>query len=314
MLLKFLLTIVLTLLLLGCSPKQPKEHNTTRKAQSTEQTEHKGSQQAVVAIGDLHGDLESTVELLKDIGLIDQSQQWIGGHTLLIQVGDILDRGDGELAILDLLEELNRQAREKGGGVVYLLGNHELMNVSIDFRYVTPNAFDDFVDFDPGAKALGLPIDTPKGVRGRIAAFVPGGPIAKRLSTAPITYITHDTLFVHAGITPSFAAQGREGLHQLNQEARLWMRAEAPAPSWLHDEDGPIWTRNYRDDKHCGELKLILDALELKRMVVGHETVPEIQSDCGGKLWRIDVGINDLYEGPNQALQILNDNLTVLGQ
>lgn len=56
-------------------------------------------------------------------------------------MGDILDRGDNEIAILSLLREVGRMAREQGGDVVLLNGNHESLNVAGDFRYVTPGAF-----------------------------------------------------------------------------------------------------------------------------------------------------------------------------
>ena len=35
---------------------------------------------------------------------------------ILVQVGDVLDRGEDEIAILSLLEWLGKQARSEGGG------------------------------------------------------------------------------------------------------------------------------------------------------------------------------------------------------
>jgi len=54
--------------------------------------------------------------------------RWIGGELVVVQTGDILDRGDDEQAILDLLFRIEAEAKAAGGALVLLLGNHELMN------------------------------------------------------------------------------------------------------------------------------------------------------------------------------------------
>jgi len=105
----------------------------------------------IVAIGDLHGDLERTLWALQLAGVLsnDGLHRWTGGTTVLVQVGDVLDRGDDEIAILSLLACLNKQAHSKGGAVFQIHGNHETMNVAGDFRHVTPGGFKEaeaFVD------------------------------------------------------------------------------------------------------------------------------------------------------------------------
>src|SRR5688572_20846577 len=98
----------------------------------------------VVAIGDLHGDISGTRSALRAAGVIDDKDNWIGKDTVVVQTGDVLDRGDDEQAILDLIFKLEGEARAAGGAVIMLLGNHELMNGAGDFRYVTPGAMNDF--------------------------------------------------------------------------------------------------------------------------------------------------------------------------
>src|SRR5690349_6764906 len=100
----------------------------------------------IVAVGDLHGDLTATRAALRVAGVIDPHDSWIGGTTTLVQTGDVLDRGDDEQAIIDLLERLETEAAAAGGAVIWLLGNHELMNAAGDFRYVTHGGFTDFAD------------------------------------------------------------------------------------------------------------------------------------------------------------------------
>ncbi|KAL8431356.1 hypothetical protein ACSSS7_005322 [Eimeria intestinalis] len=89
----------------------------------------------VVAVGDLHGDAENALLLLDALGVADKNtKKWKGGDTLLVQTGDIVDRGPDGKVLYDLFEDWKRQAQESGGKVVTLLGNHDAMNVCGDFR------------------------------------------------------------------------------------------------------------------------------------------------------------------------------------
>ncbi|KAF4349975.1 hypothetical protein F8388_011638 [Cannabis sativa] len=103
----------------------------------------------IVAVGDLHGDLEQTRCALEMAGVLSNDGQdlWVGGETVLVQLGDILDRGEDEIAILSLLRSLDIQAKSQGGAVFQVNGNHETMNVEGDFRYVDPGSFDECSDF-----------------------------------------------------------------------------------------------------------------------------------------------------------------------
>ena len=50
----------------------------------------------VVAVGDVHGDYDQLVAVLRSAGLIDEQGNWTGGKTHLVQNGDVLDRGPGD--------------------------------------------------------------------------------------------------------------------------------------------------------------------------------------------------------------------------
>src|SRR5579862_1530055 len=63
-----------------------------------------------VAIGDLHGDLGGARSALRAAGAIDEADRWIGGDLEVVQLGDVLDRGDDESKILELLERLDAEA------------------------------------------------------------------------------------------------------------------------------------------------------------------------------------------------------------
>lgn len=80
----------------------------------------------LIAVGDVHGQFEGFVKILRHAGLIDVGHHWIGGHSRLVQIGDILDRGPFSLKVDALLDQLQKEALSAGGEVVRLIGNHEL--------------------------------------------------------------------------------------------------------------------------------------------------------------------------------------------
>jgi hypothetical protein len=90
----------------------------------------------VPAIGDLHGDASATRRALRVARVLHPHKDvWIGGKTVVVQVGDQLDRGDDELEVLALLDRLSKQARAAGGDLQVLCGNHEIMAAQGQFRY-----------------------------------------------------------------------------------------------------------------------------------------------------------------------------------
>jgi hypothetical protein len=102
--------------------------------------------EALVAIGDVHGDFEDFVTILRRTGLMDQQNHWTGGKTTFVQLGDLLDRGPKPREVMDLMMALEKEAAQAGGRVVSLLGNHEAMNIMGDLRYVTPVNYASFAD------------------------------------------------------------------------------------------------------------------------------------------------------------------------
>lgn len=257
----------------------------------------------VVAIGDLHGDLAATRAALRAAGAIDAQDRWSGGDLVVVQTGDILDRGDEEQAILDLLFGLVPQAKEAGGAMVLLLGNHELMNAAGDLRYVTAGGMRDFDDV-PGLE-LARWSAVPAVARGRIAALAPGGVYARQLARNNVVAIVGDTVFSHAGVLGDWCAR----VDAVNLEARCWLDGQAGGldapPPVLVAEDSPVWTRALGGEAvDCAQAAGALAALGARRMVVGHTVQPHISSACDDTVWRIDVGLGKNYGGPIEVLEL----------
>ncbi len=266
----------------------------------------------VVAIGDLHGDLAATKRALALGGLMNESGRWIGGKSVLVQTGDLLDRGDDEQAIVDLFERLEVEAKREGGAVHVLNGNHELMNAALDFRYVTSGGFRDFDD------APDLNLDdrrltrVPEAQRARAAAFLPGGAYARKLAHHPVVLVVGETVFAHGGVVPSYAADPE----RVNREVRAWLLGESDAgAAVLRAEDGPVWSRHFGDrpsEADCALLRETLNRLKSVRMVVGHTVQQRINPACDGRVYRIDVGMAAHYGGRAQVLEITERGARVL--
>jgi hypothetical protein len=259
----------------------------------------------------MHGDLAAARASLRIAGLIDDQDQWIGGDAVLVQTGDVLDRGDDEVEIFALLDALRPQAAAAGGRVLLMSGNHEVMNVQGDLRYVTPGGFEDFVGLNLPAETLNHPAlgRAPEFARPRLAAFLPGGPYAQKMAELPLVLLVGDTLFAHGGVLPQHV---RYGLDRINAEAAAWMRGEAPMPALLTSDDSPIWSRHFSatdpEDAPCALLRETLQLAQAKRLVVGHTPqLDGITSACDGQVWRIDTGMARYYKGAPQALEIRGD-------
>jgi hypothetical protein len=266
-----------------------------------------------VAIGDLHGDMDAARRALRLAGAIDAQDRWVGGRLVVVQTGDILDRGDEEEAIMDLFLRLGEEARRSGGAVHVLNGNHELMQAYWDFRYVTEGGFADFAVELPPTAVTGEEPDSvlmamDPAHRARALAFRPGGPAALRLAERNTMVIVGDNLFVHGGVLPEHVAMG---LKPMNDTIRAWLRGEAPQPQWIRGDRSPVWTRLYSSEPTvaaCDTLAAVLDSLQVKRIVMGH-TVQRggITGHCGGRAWAIDVGLAEHYGGPTEVLEIRGD-------
>ena len=269
--------------------------------------------QRLIAIGDVHGDLDATKRALRLAGAIDSEDRWIGGELVVVQTGDQLDRGDDEQAIMDLFELLIIQAKEAGGAFHVLNGNHELMNARLDLRYVTPGGFKDFEDaLEVDLNATELESYEPQK-RARVAAFRPGGVYAQKLARRNTVVVVGDTVFAHGGVLPKHVDYG---LERMNSEIRAWLRGELDSYEPVHQRDSPTWVRDFsrdtdRDD--CRRLDEMLTKLNVKRLVVGHTVQKEgITSACDQKVWRIDVGMSRHYGGTVQVLEINPTGVRIL--
>jgi hypothetical protein len=196
----------------------------------------------VVAVGDIHGAIAEFKSILKTTGLADDTGRWSGGKAVLLQTGDYMDRGAGTRAVLDLLMALERQAKDAGGRVFAVLGNHEVMNLIGDTRDATPEivatfadaqsesrrqaAWEQYARLAPAKVAKGEAVPAvyqqtpdqwleahPPGYVEYREAIGPHGQYGAWLRGKPIVTVYAGSIFMHAGIAPSLAPAKLEDLN-----------------------------------------------------------------------------------------------------
>src|SRR3989441_6515460 len=176
----FLIILAITLPLLPAAPAAP---------------------QRIVAIGDIHGDLDAFSGILQRAHLVDPTRRWSGGNTIFVQTGDFLDRGPKARGVMDLLMALQRDATRQSGRVIVLMGNHEAMNIYGDLRYVTESDYASFVDDKGPLRTKGIYPSRPAGFVERCEALGADGRYGKWLRTLPAVARVNDSIFMHGGLT-----------------------------------------------------------------------------------------------------------------
>ncbi len=292
----------------------------------------------VIAMGDLHGDYEQYIKVLRSTGLINSRGRWVGGAAHLVQTGDVTDRGPSSRAIIDHLEKLKIQAAKKGGRVHTLIGNHEAMNSYGDLRYTHLGEFEafsgrnsvqyrekqweyqlqrikqqnpeGFLAMDLEQYRLEWEQKIPLGWVEHRLAWTPEGEYGAWVTANPVVIMVNKTLFMHGGLSPQYC---RYSLQEITQQ--VWdelKHFDSENRGILEDQAGPLWYRglaNENEDTFAATLELILEKYGATRIVVGH-------TPTGGVVWpRFDgrVVVNDTgiaaYYGSNDGyLELSGDS------
>jgi hypothetical protein len=215
----------------------------------------------IVAVGDVHGDLEGFRSILRASGLLDDSDNWSGGATTLVQTGDLVERGTKVRQVLDLMMSLQEQAPRAGGKVVAILGNHEVNNLLayLDYNSTPPQVYAEiFAGFtddrseDRRKQAYkqwarwrhSYPRcgkvskqewenDHPLGYVEYFEAFGPEGTYGRWLRSWPSMARIGSTLFAHGGPSPWLASQGFDSVYAANRAVSREIEAFDRARDYL---------------------------------------------------------------------------------
>ena len=258
----------------------------------------------IMAVSDIHGEYEDLVAILIEGGVVDSSLAWTWGDGHLVIVGDIFDRGNKVTECLWLIYRLANQARDDGGRVHFLLGNHELMILRGDDRYISGKYLDGIVR---------------KSRIDHRDLFGPDMHLGRWLRTCPTVVRLNDILFVHGGISPSllqkkYSPEAMNDFITANIDIRSSQLAFNDDARFLFGGEGPFWYRGYHYEMEgrypratSEEINSILDFYGSGKIVVGHTEVDQITTLYDGRIVAIDIPTEEV--GGLQALIFENDRI-----
>lgn len=287
----------------------------------------------VVAVGDVHGAYDRFIEILRAVAVVDARGRWVGGRTHLVQTGDVVDRGPDSRKVLDLLQQLERDAPKSGGRVHALVGNHEAMRLLGDARYIVPGEYAGFKtsDSDELRKQVveSLPADvreqvmreTPLGRIEMLRAFGQNGAYGKFLRGLNAVVRINGVLFMHGGISPAVAPLPCADINaRIRKELSVDLETtkKAPEATLAAGEEGPLWYRGLASEPESFAPRLdeILKAQHAAAIVIGHtvRTDGRIAVRFGGKVFVIDTGMQPAYvkTGAASALELRGGTVTAI--
>jgi hypothetical protein len=248
----------------------------------------------IIAIGDLHADLESSKKAFQIAGILNEKGEWIQDNIIVVQTGDLTDRGpDGE-TLLKWIQHLEKEAPKHNSQFYTLIGNHEAMNIKGDWRYVSPA---DVTSFG--------------GLEERKKSFSPGGFWSEWILSHEAVLDIQGNVFVHGGVSTGFAKDAKDLSYDV-QSALRSRRNEL-----VLQDNGPLWYRGYwqnTEELACSEATFVLNKMNATRMIMGHTTQRDgkVRTRCDGRLIAIDTGISKHYGENVAAIRIDEKGVTAL--
>jgi hypothetical protein len=151
----------------------------------------------IFAIGDPHGDPPrlagalAGAKLIGDASVPPDRVNWMGGRSVLVVTGDMIDKGTDSIGVITLLRTLQSDAATRGGRVIVTMGNHEA-------EFLADPLGDKTQEFSSELQARKM---DPKEVADC------GGDIGQFLCALPIAVRINDWFFSHAGNTDNRTMQ-----------------------------------------------------------------------------------------------------------
>lgn len=241
---------------------------------------------SLFVFGDTHGEFDSVRLLLRNAGLIDDQSRWSGGRKQIVFLGDVVDRGAHVTPLLWFLYRLEREAHAAGGAVHLLLGNHEVMVMLGDLRYVHPAE-------QRIAKAHNVSYQQ---------LFHPQQSVLGRwLASKPAVMKIGDLLLTHGGVSTDFIGETpeslaktlteniRDGIFVAHVDTTKKVRVDsthlARWENFFWGERSLFWYRGYaQSDTLAEDLTRTLKGFKASAMVVGHTPQQTMATRYNGKL------------------------------
>jgi hypothetical protein len=246
---------------------------------NNERSEYNGVRKMLV-ISDIEGNFEAMRKLLQVNHVIDENFNWTFNKDHVVFVGDFVDRGKMVTEVLWLIYSLEEKAKAAGGYVHYILGNHEIMNMSNDLGYVHERYIQHAALMNKDYMQL----------------FGPHSEIGRWLATKNVAERIGNILFTHGGIS-SYMNMIAVPLKELNEITRpFYTDTTYQYPdkrlNVIFSDFGPFWYRGYYKSPVASidQIDSTLSLYGVKHISTGHTIIAnEIKSLYKGKLFNTDV-------------------------
>lgn len=251
----------------------------------------------LIAISDIEGEFNAFRSFLIANGVMNEKYKWTFGKGHLVTVGDFFDRGLMVTQTLWLIYHLENQAEKAGGKVHFILGNHDLMNMNNDFRYVRKKYF-------TNAELMNVPY---------IDLYKPKTELGQWLETKNIVEKIGNYVFVHAGISKEVADLNLS-VQELNDKARRYYFRNKEAQqqtdkiySTIYKFGvSPTWYRGWgKQTIALEEADEIMKKWNVDKFVIGHTLHSEVTYLLNKRVIDLDVAH---AKGVVQGLLIENGN------
>lgn len=241
----------------------------------------------IFAVSDIHGKFNTLTNLLKGNGVIDENLNWTYGKGHLVVIGDIFDRGDLVPEAYWLIYRLEQLAEKSGGKVHYILGNHDMMILRGDIRYVNKKYL------DMTTKLLKIKYQD---------LFGKDSELGRWLRSKNTIVKIDDNLFVHGGISPELIQKGYS-ISEINSISRAHLDDKDyevqynSEPNFIYGTRGPFWYRGLVKEltdiplSTEGQVTNALSYFNVNRIIVGHTTLDSLSTFFSNRVIAIDAGI-----------------------
>ena len=234
----------------------------------------------LIAISDIEGNFIPLRNFLINNGVMNTGYQWTFGKGHLVLVGDFFDRGLHVTECLWLIYHLEQEAIKSGGYVHFILGNHEIMNMNDDLRYVRNKYIEN-------ALLIKAPYNQ---------WYTPNTELGRWLQTKNIVEKIGSYLFMHGGLSeeiysckltfPEINSDSRKYYYRSNEA----MVSNDTCLANIYSGDfSPFWYRGYINETMDEQvLNSIEDHFNINKIVVGHSMVDDVSYFYNKKVIGID--------------------------
>jgi len=246
---------------------------------------------SLYVVGDVHGRYDQVTKLLMKANVIDEDLNWIAGKSHVVFLGDVFDRGDDVIKVLWFIYGLEDKAALAGGKVHLVLGNHEIMTMTKDLRYVSRKERNIGIAHGLSYDELFHPLNSYLGswLRSKVSVMKIGKIVFAHggiLDLGPISLEEFNNKAYYYMKEPMYLELMQEFPDSTKYDPNYWYQMRY----FFYNSEGPYWYRGYVTSDTLGpQLNSMLDKYESKIHIVAHTTLETITEKYDGKLLTTDL-------------------------